>query len=274
MKKTGFILMIAVLMLAGCSSGKAANTPTALPLVGELTFAGSTTIQPLAGDLGNVFQQEHPLVKLDIAGGGSKVGIQAIHDGTVDIGMASRDLTADETKGINTYTIALDVIALIVHPGNSIEDLKLADLAAIYNGSITNWSQVGGPDLEILPVVREASSGTRGAFNELVLGNMEPAATNLLTAVTAGDVAADVAHTPGAIGYVGFGNLDKTVKLISINGIVAAKATTSSHQYPLVRSLNLMTGPLSQPLAMDFINFVLSAEGQGIIENAGWVAVK
>ncbi len=275
MKKAIFLWAILLLFLSAC--GPSAGAPpeaSNTPLFGELTFAGSTTVQPLAGALGEAFQERHPDVRLNIAAGGTRVGIQAIHDGTVDIGMASRALSAEEAQGITVHVIALDVIAIVVHPSNPLDDLDMETLAAIYRGEVTNWNQIGGPDLEIAPIARETSSGTRGAFDELVLGGEEPVASGLLTAVTAGDMAAMVATRPGAIGYVGFGNITSNLKVLAIDGVAPSSETARSGEYPLVRPLSLLTGPLSQPLADEFINFVLSPEGQQIVEEAGWIPVR
>lgn len=272
-KELRVLALLFLLSLVGCRRG---STPPAdtIPVAGKLVFAGSTTMQPLVGALGEEFQKRYPGVHLEIAAGGSKVGIQAIHEGTVDIGMASRHLTPQEAEGISVHTVALDVIAIVVHPSNPVENLSLEELAAIYQGKITRWSQVGGPDMEIVPIAREMSSGTRGAFDELVLGGQEPAAPGLLTAVTAGDMVAMVAKRPGAIGYVGFGNLTDQLRVVKINGVLPTPATAGSGKYPLVRPLNLLTGPLSQPLAQEFIRFSLGPDGQRIVELAGWVPVR
>lgn len=273
MMKRGWLLTIlTVLLMAGCRSAPPPTSP--VPLSGKLVFAGSTTMQPLVGALGEAFQRWYPGVELEIAAGGSKVGIQAVHEGTVDIGMTSRHLTPQEAEGITVHTIALDVIAVVVHPSNPVENLALEDLAAIYRGEITNWRQVGGPDMEIVPITRDMSSGTRGAFDELVLGGQEPTAPGLLTAVTAGDMAAMVAERPGAIGYVGFGNITDQLRAVKINGVSPNPATARSGEYPLVRPLNLLTGPLSQPISEEFIRFALSPDGQRIVELAGWVPVR
>ncbi len=275
MKPSLFLVVVLFLLLTSCGSPQPATlTVVKGPLVNLLTFAGSTTIQPLAGALGEAFQELHPNVSLNIAAGGSRVGIQAVHDGAVDIGMVSRHLTPEEAKGVTVYTIALDVIAIIVHPNNPLENLELTTLTAIYRGEITNWSQIGGPDWEITVVTRETTSGTRGAFDELVLGGEQPALPNLLTAVTAGDMAAMIAARPTSIGYIGFGNISDTVKVLRINGVAPSQTTAQNGQYPLVRPLNLVTGPLSQPLANNFIEFVLSPEGQQIVEAVGWVPVR
>ena len=159
-------------------------------------------------------------------------------------------------------------------PDNPVKGLTLAQLQDIYMGRLTNWQSLGGPDLQIVPVQRETSSGSRGAFDEMVLQKQTATAQNLVTSVTAGDEAANVAGNPAAIGYVGFGNLDATVKVVSVDGILPTQKTARDNSYPLVRPLILMTGPLSQPLAQTFIDFALSPAGQKHIQDLGWIPVK
>jgi phosphate transport system substrate-binding protein len=262
-------------LIAGLVVGCGGTTPTAEPtptdIAGEITFAGSTTLQPLAHQLGEVFQERHPDVTLDIAAGGSVVGIEAIHDGTVDIGMASRALTDEEAEGITQHQVAADVIAMVVNGSNPVEDLALTELRDIYLGRITSWSEVGGPDAPIMVVVRGKNSGTRGAFDKIVLDKQEPAAPDLQTAVAASDVAAMVAENDNAIGYIGFGHFELDIKVIAIDGVMPSEETAQDGSYPVVRPLLFMTGPLSQPIAQDFIDFALSEEGQQMVVDEGWV---
>ena len=274
MKNILSLLLLAVFLAACAHTPLALPTPTQDTLTGKLTFAGSTTMQPLVAKLGDEFRVIHPYVTLDIAAGGSAVGIQAIHDGATDIGMASRALTSDEAKGINQYKVAIDVLAIIVHPDNPVTKLTLAKLEDIYMGKLTNWQSLGGPNIQIIAVQRETSSGSRGAFDELVLQKQTATAPNLVTSVTAGDEVANVASKPGAIGYVGFGNLDTTTKILAISGILPTQETALDNSYPLIRPLIFMTGPLSQPLAQSFIDFALSQQGQKNIQDLGWVPVK
>ena len=278
-KIRGWILSSIVLLIgfAGCANQQATPSaiasPTELPLVGRLSFAGSTTVQPLVGQLGDVFKELHPEVQLEIAAGGSVVGIQAVHEGTVDIGMASRALKPEEAEGITQYQIAVDVIAIIVHPSNPVKALTLAQLAAIYRGEVTNWSELDGLDEEIVPVIREESSGTRGAFDELVLEKETPSAPGIVTAITAGDVAATVSNNPASIGYIGFGNFEDDIAVVAIDNVLPSKQTARDGSYTIMRPLLLLTGPLSQPLSEDYINYVLSAEGQAKVEEFGWIPV-
>jgi len=230
-------------------------------------------MQPLVAQLGEVFHERHSQVVFDVAAGGSLVGIQAVQDGTVDIGMASRALSMEETENIKVHTIGNDVIAIVVHPDNPLESITLTQLQDIYMGRIANWKELGGSDLAIIPIQRETSSGTRGAFDELALDKQEAATPALLTVITAGDVAANVASQPSAIGYLGFGNLESDLKVIAIDGIFPSKDSIRDGTYPLFRPLSLLAGPLSQPLADEFINFVLSPEGQAYVEEFGWIPV-
>lgn len=262
-------------VLAGCSAPPADTSslqPT--PLIGRIAFAGSTTVQPLVERLREGFQRNYPDIQLDIAAGGSVVGINAVREGSVDIGMASRTLRPDEmTDGIQVYQIALDVLGIIVHPSNPVDKLSLLQLQDIYRGKIVNWRELGGPDLAILPVIREISSGTRGAFDDLVLAGQTPVPTADVQ-VTAGEVEARVASNPAAIGYVGFGNLRLDVKILAIDGVHPSQQTALDGSYQLRRPLQLLIGPLSRSIAHTFVEFALSDEGQQIIADDGWVPVR
>ncbi|HEY1013369.1 MAG TPA: phosphate ABC transporter substrate-binding protein [Herpetosiphonaceae bacterium] len=277
MRRNCFALILFALLAACGAPGAAAPPPAASPappLKGRITFAGSTTVQPLVDKLGAAFRERHPQVSLEVAAGGTAVGITAIKDGTVDIGMASRELLAGEGDHLTRHHIASDVLAVVVHPSNPVANLSLAQLRDIYQGRVDSWRALGGPDLPIVPVVRERSSGTRLAFEELALGKQEPIGARLQTAVTAGDAAAIVRADPRAIAYVGFGNLDGSLKPLAIDGAAPELELVRAGRYRLVRPLLLLSGPLSQPLAGEFINFVLSPEGQRLVGEDGWVPAR
>jgi phosphate transport system substrate-binding protein len=241
---------------------------------GRITFAGSTTVQPLAAEIGQAFHEEYPDVVLDIAAGGSSVGIKAVHDGTVDVGMASRNLSTEEAEGIEVRHIAVDVIALVVNEANPVSNLAFDQLQGIYSGEITNWSEVGGVDAEIFVAVRATTSGTRKAFDELVLDDEEPSAPKLKRLMTAGDVAAYVVNNPNAIGYVGFGNFEPGLTPVHIDGVEPNEANARDGSYQLTRPLQLLAGPLTQPLGHTFIEFALSDQGQQIVADSGWIPAK
>lgn len=276
MRKSVWIFVwIGLFLITACSSSPhAPDSSGTSQLAGKLTFAGSTTVQPLTNEIGEAFTAVHPEVTLDIAAGGSEVGIRAIHDGTVDIGMASRALTSEEVEGITPYQIAVDVIAVIVNEANMVNDLTLVQLEAIYLGEITNWRDVGGEDVPITVVIRDINSGTRGAFDKIVLKGAEPSAPNLEKALAASDVAALVGEDPHAVGYVGFGHLDPGLKVLKIDGVAPLAETARDGSYKVTRPLQLMTGPLSQPLAESFVEFALSEAGQQVVVESGWVPAK
>lgn len=275
------IVVCVALALVSCSQNSAqpaevpTNTPVAATTQEKLQFSGSTTVQPLAEKLAEVYRTQHPGLDLVIGAGGSRVGIQAVQEGTADIGMVSRELRDGEmTDGMEKHQIAIDVLAMIVHPSNSVEELSLEQLKDIYIGKITNWEEVGGDDMTIAPLIREVSSGTRGAFDEIVLEDESPVETEENTKITAGEVSSQVKETPGAIGYVGFGHLSgDEVKVLAIDGVVPSPEAAVDGTYKLKRPLNLLTGPLSREQAQEFIDFVLSDEGQQVVKEDGWVPV-
>ncbi|MBN1136719.1 MAG: phosphate ABC transporter substrate-binding protein [Anaerolineae bacterium] len=266
------VLLVGIMIVTACTPPtEVPPEPTEEVLSGRITFAGSTTVQPLADILGQAFREQHPDVELEIAAGGSVVGIEAVHNGTADIGMASRALTDEEAAGIEVYQIAVDVIAVVVQASNPLQSLTLEQLQGIYRGEITNWSELGGDDLDITVVMRGENSGTRGAFDGIVLDGDAPTAPSLETAVTAGDMAAIVGDNPGAIGYVGFGNIEADLELVSIDGVMPSAEAARNGSYRLVRPLLLLTGPLTQPLARRFVEFALSDEGQQIVADSDWI---
>lgn len=264
------VLLFLVLTFTACANATP-EVPTEVPVSGRITFAGSTTVQPLAAEIARAFNAAYPDVILDIAAGGSSVGIKAVHDGTVDVGMASRRLTSEEAEGIEVYQIAVDVIAMVVNAENPVDNLTSEQLRAIYSGEINHWSEVGGNDAPILVAVRETTSGTRKAFDELVLDEEEPKAPNMERLMTAGDVAAYVVENPDAIGYVGFGNFESGLKPISIDSVEPNEANARDGSYQLTRPLQLLAGPLTQPLAHTFIEFALSKDGQQVVVDSGWI---
>jgi phosphate transport system substrate-binding protein len=272
------LLMLILVATGGCGTPDQEEepTPTQASSSVRVTFAGSTTVQPLAEKLGEVYRQKNPNVVLDISAGGSRVGIQAIQEGSTDIGMASRELHDDEqTDGMEQFQIAIDVLAIIVHTTNPVEQLSLEQLRGIYTGEITNWSEVGGSDMPIAPIIREVSSGTRGAFDEIVLEDGVLLETPENTEITAGEVHTRVATSPDAIGYVGFGHVGgEDVKVLAIDGVEPSPETATDGSYQLKRPLLLLLGPLSRPQARSFVEFALSDEGQQIVADDGWVPVR
>jgi phosphate transport system substrate-binding protein len=245
-------------------------------LSGEIALAGSTTVQPVAEQLATAFNAANPDVQIDVQGGGSSVGVKSAGEGTVDIGMASREVKEselDEFPGLAIHTIARDGIAIVVHPGVGVDELTVEQVRDIFSGAITNWSEVGGPDKAIVVVSREEGSGTRGAFEEMVMDEEVIVDTAILQPSN-GAVKTTVSTTEDSIGFLSFGYLDDSVKALDIGGVEATVENAKSGTYPIVRPLNMLTDGEPEGVVKAFLDFILSAEGQAVIEEEGYLSIK
>ena len=245
-----------------------------------LVLTGSTTVLPIAQLCAEKFMDQHPDVNISVRGGGSGVGIAALIDGTCDIAMASRPMKTKELKsargkGINPLAtvIAKDGIAIIVHPSNPLSEITLAQLKDIYTGKISNWKDVGGKPGKIVVISRDVASGTFEVFKKIVLKGAKTRADALMLASNKA-VSTTVEKTPGAIGYVGLGYISSKVKALAVDGVEPTKETVVSGKYKLARPLYLYTDGKPTGLAKEFIDFVLSPEGQEIVDKIGFVPVK
>lgn len=248
-----------------------------LVLAEDLTIQGSSTVLPIAQRAAEVYMEKNNDVNISVRGGGSGNGIAALIDGTTDIADVSRFIKDSEVQaavknGIYPvpHRVAMDGIAVVVHPDNIVEDLSIKEIKKIYTGEITNWSELGGPDKKIVVISRDSSSGTFEVFEELVLEGEKVAASSLLQASN-GAVAGVVAETEGAIGYIGLAYLSPAVKAIKVNGVTPSNATVASGKFPIARPLFMFTNGWPEGLAGDFINFILSVEGQEIAKEQGYV---
>lgn len=234
-------------------------------LSGSITITGSTSVQPLSDELAKAFMAKYPNVKVLVQGGGSGAGIKAAISGTTDIGSSSRELESSE-KVLNEFMIATDGIAVIVHPSNKkIKDLSFDDLKGIFGGKITNWKKLGGPNSKIVVVNREAGSGTRGAFEELVMGKNNPLTDNCLVQASTGAVKSTVAITPEAIGYISMGYLDSSVKAVKVEGFTANEDNVKAKNYKISRPFLYLTKTKPTGLVKAYLDFVMSNEGQKIV---------
>jgi phosphate transport system substrate-binding protein len=264
------ILSLAIVLAVSLAFVGCGNQPAS-----TVTEAGSTTVQPLAELLADEFMQKHPDVQITIGGGGSSVGITSVNNGTVDIGAASRDLKSDEPQLVE-HLLARDGIAIVVKPGNPVSALTKAQVRDIFGGVITNWKDVGGPDHAINVVIRESGSGTRTAFEEMVMAKPEPAVPLVSTALeqnSNGGVKQVVGGDSYAIGFISFGYVDSTVKALSIDGIEATVENAKSGTYPIVRPLYFLTKTEPTGPVKDFIDFCLSDEGQKIVADEGYISI-
>jgi phosphate transport system substrate-binding protein len=244
-------------------------------LEGEINVVGSTTVQPLAERLAEGFEALNGDVRIIVGGGGSSVGVKSAGDGSADIGMASREIKSSEFEefpDIVVYTIAMDGIAIVGNPDVPTTELTMDQVRDIFAGNITNWSEVGGTDTEIIIVSREEGSGTRGAFEELVMGE-ELIGEMAILQPSNGAVRTTVSTTPGAIAYLSFGYLDDTTVPISVDGVLPTEENASSGAYPVVRPLNMITKGEPDVIGTAWLDFILSEDGQAIVTDEGYLPV-
>ena len=303
MKRMISILVAALLVmttLAGCgSSAPADTTATTAPAASETTEApattaaaeteateapaalsgtvatdGSTSMEKVVGSLGEAFMEANPDVTFTYNPTGSGSGITAVSEGRCDIGLSSRALKDEEKAGGLTETIlALDGIAIIVNPANTLQDLTLEQIASIYTGEVTNWSELGGADGEIVVIGREAGSGTRDGF-ESITGTAD-ACVYRQELTSTGDVITTVASNPNAIGYASLASVKDTVKALSVGGVVPSNETVLDGSYKVQRPFVLVTktGEALSQAAQAFFDYVTSADANEIITMAGAVPV-
>ena len=308
MKKNGMKVMamigsavMAAGMLAGCGNSGAAAT-TAAPattaeqtteakaeettkevateaksadadLSGSISMVGSTSMEKFANALSEAFMEKYPKVTVTAEFVGSGAGIEAVSNGTADIGNSSRNLKDEEkAKGVVENIVAIDGIAVVVDPANTVEDLTKDQLTSIYDGTVTNWKDVGGNDAPIVVVGREAGSGTRGAFEELL--KLEDACKYSNELDSTGAVMAKVASTPGSIGYVSLDVLDDTVKALKLDGAEPTEENIKAGKYFLSRPFVMATkGEISEQsdLVKALFDFIYSDEGSELVKSVGLI---
>ena len=260
------ILMIAGLLI---SAGAA--------FAENIVIKGSTTVLPIAQVTLEAYMKANPEAKISLSGGGSGEGIKAIIDGTADIGNSSREIKktrsgAGQIKGVTPVetVVAIDAIVPIVNPRNKVKNLSIDQLSQIYQGKITNWKEVGGEDLEIVVISRDSSSGTFEAWGELVLKGAKVSPRAQLQASN-GAIVQAVSKNKYAIGYIGLGYLDKTVKGLTVNGVTASEKTALSKEYPVSRFLYMYTNGEPKGETAKYIKYVLSPAGQALVKKEGFV---
>lgn len=281
-RTTSFILLgfllLAVAFVSGCGTKtedqvKEEGDQAAQQLSGTLTIAGSTSVQPFSEVLAEKFREKNSQVQINVQGGGSSQGIEAAKSGAADIGSSSRELKEEEKPGLVENKIALDGIAVIVNSANKIGELKMEDVKNIYLGNIKNWKEVGGEDAAITVVCREAGSGTRGAFEEIVM-EKQPVTDKVIIQNSTGAVRTTVAGDPNAIGFVSLASLNKDVKGLKIDGIEPSVENVKNSSYKISRPFLYLTKEQPTGIAKAFIDFVLSDEGQQVIVDEGAIDIK
>ena len=258
------------------ASSEAAPAEATADLSGSISMVGSTSMEKLANALSEAFMEEYPDVTVTAEFVGSGAGIEAVTNGTADIGNSSRSLKDEEkAAGVVENVVAIDGIAVCVDPANEVADLTKEQLTNIYNGTVTNWKEVGGADEPIIVIGREAGSGTRGAFEELV--DLQDACKYANELDSTGAVIAKVASTPGAIGYASLDALDDSVKALSLEGVEATAENIKAGNYFLSRPFVMATkGEISEQndLVQAWFDFVLGDEGQQVASEVGLITVK
>ena len=244
----------------------------------QLTIKGSTTVLPVTQKVAEAFMEKYPDINVSISGGGSGNGIKAIVDGTTDIAQSSRWIKQEEVKlAVDNgyypvpFGIALDAIIPVVHPDNPVDDLSLDQLKAIYEGKIKNWKDVGGEDRNVVVISRDSSSGTFVVWNDVVLrgGRVTPRGQLL---PSNGAIVQAVAGNRNAIGYIGIGYFNDSLKSVRVDGVQPTHETAGSGAYPVSRTLWYFTDGWPGGKTLQFINFMLHPEkGQKLVKETGYV---
>lgn len=256
-----FGLAIGIFLFFSCSPNQK-NT---------VVIAGSTSIQPFAERLAEVYSQKHKQLKINVQGGGSSAGIKTVQTDVCNIGMSSRELNPEE-KGLNEIIIAYDGIVIIVNRRNPVQNLSLDNVTDIFAGRIKYWNEVGGIKHRINVIIREEGSGTRQSFEEKVMQD-EVVTVDALVQDSNGAVREIVANDPNAIGYISFGLLDERVKPITLDSVIPTIESIKQRKYPVVRPFLFLTKSELQSQVKKFIDFVLTNEGQKLLQEEGLIPV-
>lgn len=244
-------------------------------LSGTISLAGSTSMQKLADALAETFMEANSGVRVTVEYSGSSAGIESLLNGSCDIGDASRNLKDSEKSGGAVENIvAIDGIAVIVDRNNTVAGLTKQQLSDIYTGAVTNWSEVGGSDTPIVVVGREAGSGTRGAFEEIL--KVEDACRYAVECDSTGAAMAKVASTEGAIGYVSLDVLDDSVNALNLDDVAPTSDNIVAGTYFLCRPFVMATkGEISgqNELVQAFFDFLKSDEGKAVVKAVGLITV-
>ena len=276
------VCLALILSLAACAKTESApvsadTKPAAAAetLTGTVATDGSTSMEKVIGALGEAFTQDNPGVTFTYNPTGSSAGIQAVQEGRCDIGLSSRALKDEEkAAGLTETVLAYDGIAVIVNPANRVEDLTLEQIAAVYTGQITNWSELGGEDAQIVLIGREAGSGTRSGFEEIV--EVKDKCQYRQELSSTGDVITTVAQNPGAIGYASLASVKDTVRSLKVGGVAPSEETVKDGTYAIQRPFVLATRTDAglNDAAQAFFDYITSGKADAIIVAAGVVPAR
>lgn len=271
-------LILAIVFITGCSTEDEKK---------NYSFGGSTTLEPIITTAIESFNPESQDIKISYDAQGSSVGIKGLQDGIYTLAGASRELNEEEKgEGLVSIPIAIDGIAIIVNKEAGVSNLTLDQIASIFTGDVDNWSQVGGNDIEITVINRDEASGTRSAFKEMILDSVlgeesDPQfVEEAIVTDSNGDMVVKVGSTPGGVGYCGFAYIEEAKKsgavAISVDGIEPTEKNVIDGQYPISRKLNIIHKEdlPKDSIEIQFIDFLLSSEGQSIVEESGFIALE
>lgn len=260
MFRKGAVLLVftPLLLLWGCGKAKV-----------SFTLAGSTAFQPFAEKLAEQYMMTHKDVNITVQGGGSAVGIQSALSGAAQIGMADLVTLPEEAKALTATVVARDGIAVVINPANQVVGLTTQQIRDLFNGKVKNWKEVGGANAPITVVSREAGSGTRSSF-EQIIGDIA-LSKDALIENSNGTIRETVANDANAIGYLSHGLLNEKIKAVKVDGQVCTPESIQSGKYLLVRPIFLLVKGEATLEIKGFIDYILSAEGQQTLKTSGLI---
>lgn len=269
-------ILAALLLLCGMGTAFAAAPATPLDAFkgqkGVIDIAGGTAHIPVMKEAAKQIMEANPDVRVTVAGGGSGVGVQKVGEGIVQIGNTGRALKPAEVEkyGLVTFPFAIDGVAVAVNPANKVAGLSKAQIKDIFSGKVANWKDVGGADAAISLYVREDGSGTRETFEERAMDKGTSAAgANVVN--SNGAMKTAISQDPNAIGYVGIGHLDKSIKGLSVDGMAPSQENAASGQYTVTRLLYMNTKGEPQGITKGFVEYIFTPAGQEIVSKAGYI---
>ena len=265
-KKRVVLLLVTSFGIASCLTGGCGRSEDERQA--RIRIVGSTSVFPFVEMLAEAYHQVRPEIEVDVQAGGSTVGIVSARDGICDIGTSSRSLRDGETEGVTIIEMARDGIAVIVHPSNKLASLTSKQIRDIYAGKIKNWQQLGRDDASIAFVTREEGSGTRGAFEEIIMGDTRISPAGLVQDSN-GSIREAVATSPHAIGYVSLALVNEKVRAIAVDEIAPTEENLANGDYPVVRPFLFIVKGQPQGEVKSFIDFVLGPEGQEVLKKEG-----
>ena len=287
-KLIGISLLGAAVLLTSCGdngSTASGTTPTSTAATSDaaskIEVVGSTSVSPLIEKMAAEYNKTDANTKINIQAVGSSAGIKAAQDGTAQIGMSSRELKDSEKAQLTETKIAIDPIAVVTNPANGVENLTKDQIIGIFKGEIKNWKEVGGTDKPIVVVIREAGSGTRDAFEEIMKLTSEKdgkkislVAQDAITADSNGAVKQNIATKENAIGYLSFGVVDDTVKGLSVDGVKPSTENVKNDTYLIKIPFLLVCKGEYDAAAKKFVDFIMSDAGQKMVEADGYISAK